>query len=109
MTDLPPAVTTYLAAHDVRDVERALAAFAPDAEITDEGRTHRGVAEMSDWLADSASEWTYTVETVSATRVDTDHYDVVRHLEGNFPGGTADLHFRFTLRDDVIVRLVIEP
>jgi hypothetical protein len=34
---------------------------------------------------------------------------VVHHLEGDFPGGVVDLHFRFTLRDALIARLVIEP
>jgi hypothetical protein len=38
-----------------------------------------------------------------------DRYDVLHHLEGNFPGGTADLRFRFTLRNGKIARLVIEP
>lgn len=109
LSDLPHAATTYIEAHDGRDVPRALTAFAPDAQITDEGHTYRDVTEMGDWLATSASQWTYTSETVSATRVDVDHYDVIRHLEGNFPGGTADLHFRFSLRGDVITSLVIEP
>jgi hypothetical protein len=43
-----------------------------------------------------------------ATKVDEDRYDVRHHLEGNFPGGLADLHFRFTLRNAVIAQLVIE-
>jgi hypothetical protein len=36
---------------------------------------------------------------------------VTHYLEGNFPGGTADLHFhfRFTLRSGKIARLGIEP
>ena len=41
--------------------------------------------------------------------VDVDHYDVTHHLEGNFPGGQVDLHYRFALSDGVIARLVIEP
>jgi hypothetical protein len=28
------------------------------------------------------------------------------HLEGNFPGGTVDLDFTFTLDDNLITRLV---
>ena len=40
--------------------------------------------------------------------LDDDRYDVRHHLEGNFPGGQVDLHFRFTLRDGSIARLVIE-
>ena len=34
---------------------------------------------------------------------------VGQHLEGNFPGGVADLHYRFTLDGALIARLVIEP
>jgi len=33
----------------------------------------------------------------------------IHHLEGNFPGGVADLQFKFTLRDGRISRLTIEP
>jgi hypothetical protein len=44
-----------------------------------------------------------------ASKLDNDHYDVAHHLEGNFPGGKADLHFRFTLRNGKIIQLVIEP
>ena len=35
--------------------------------------------------------------------------DVEQHLEGDFPGGVADLHYRFTLDGALIDRLVIEP
>lgn len=35
--------------------------------------------------------------------------DEIQHLEGNFPGGTADLHYRFAFAGDRIARLVIEP
>jgi hypothetical protein len=109
LTDLPHAAATYLAAHDVRDVDRALTAFTPDAEITDEGQTYRGRVKIGDWLANSGTEWTYTSETVAAACIDAEHYDVVRHLEGNFPGGVADLHFRFSLDGEAITHLVIEP
>jgi hypothetical protein len=44
-----------------------------------------------------------------ASKLGADRYDVTHHLEGNFPGGTVDLHFRFTLRNGKITRLVIEP
>jgi hypothetical protein len=33
----------------------------------------------------------------------------MQHLEGDFPGGVADLHFRFALDGALISRLVIEP
>ncbi len=78
-TDLPTAIATYLAAHDARDV------------------------------ATASSEYTYTTEYVGATAIGEAGFDVVQHLEGDFPGGVADLHFRFTLDRGLISRLVIEP
>ena len=107
--DLPPAVTTYLTAHNARDVESAIASYASDAVVVDDGRSYHGTDEIRAWLAGAAAEYTYTVELVSAARLDNGRYDVVQHLEGDFPGGVVDLHYRFTLRGSSIVRLVIEP
>jgi ketosteroid isomerase-like protein len=106
---LPEAIATYLIAHQARDLDTAMARYAADAAVTDEGRTYRGAAEIRAWLATSAVEYTYTVELTGALRIDDGHYDARHHLAGNFPGGVADLHFRFTLRDELITRLVIEP
>ncbi|ATO13812.1 DUF4440 domain-containing protein [Micromonospora sp. WMMA2032] len=107
--ELPETITQYLVAHQARDADAAVARFTPDASVTDEGRTHRGPEQIRDWLSHSSSEYTYTSELVAAARVDDRNYDAVHHLEGDFPGGVADLHFRFTLRDGLIARLVIEP
>jgi hypothetical protein len=109
MTELPDVIASYLKAHYVRDLDAALACCEPDATVTDEGRTYRGVAEIRAWLSRAASEYTYTTEVTGAAMLDDAHYDVLHHLEGNFPGGTADLHFRFTLHDRKIASLVIEP
>lgn len=83
--------------------------FTTDAAVTDEGRTYRGHDEIADWLRNAASGYTYSMEFVGATRSDDSHVDVVQHLEGDFPGGVADLHYRFTLDDGLISGLVIEP
>lgn len=109
MTELPEVVTTYLAAHRARDLDLALACYTDDAVAVDEGHTYRGRREIRGWLARAASEYTYTTELTGAHRVDDDHYVAVHHLEGDFPGGTVDLRFRFTLRGDHIAELVIEP
>ena len=106
---LPDVITTYLTAHQARDLDAAIARYTPDATVTDEGRTYHGPDAIRAWLARSASEYTYTIELTGATKQDADHYDVRHHLEGDFPGGQADLHFRFTLRDGAIAGLVIEP
>jgi ketosteroid isomerase-like protein len=107
--ELPEIITSYLKAHQARDLDVAMRSYQSDAAVTDEGRTYHGSAEIRAWLSRSASEYTYTTEMTGASKLDDDHYDVTQHLEGNFPGGTADLHFRFTLRNRKIARLVIEP
>ena len=106
---LPDVITGYLAAHVARDLDRAVASYQSDATVTDEGRTYHGHDEIRAWLTRSASEFTYTIEMTGASTLGDGRYDVMHHLEGNFPGGTADLHFRFTLRNGKIARLVIEP
>ena len=107
--ELPAAITTYLTAHRTRDTATAITTFTADAVVTDEGRTHRGRGEICTWLGSAAGEYTFTTEFTGATRVGEAQVDVTQHLEGDFPGGSADLHFRFTLSGPSISRLVIEP
>ncbi|MDG4766006.1 nuclear transport factor 2 family protein [Solwaraspora sp. WMMD406] len=107
--ELPAAIAAYLPAHQAHDAETAIRAFAANAEVTDEGRTYRGLDEIRTWLLNGGSEYTYTTDFVSAHRIGDTHVDVVQHLEGNFPGGSADLHYRFDLDGAVITRLVIAP
>lgn len=106
---LPAVITRYLAAHEARDLDPALACYTEDAIAVDEGHTYRGKHEIRDWLTRAASEYTYTSTLVETHHPDDDHYVAVHHLEGNFPGGTVDLRFQFTLRDGQIAELVIEP
>ncbi|MFF2076128.1 nuclear transport factor 2 family protein [Kitasatospora sp. NPDC058162] len=106
---LPGAVSHYLRAHRDHDTAAALAAFADSATVIDDGTTHAGTAAIEKWLNRSASEYTYTIEQTGAEQTGADRYTVTNRLEGDFPGGVVDLHYRFTLRADSIQRLVIEP
>ncbi|MGV9796732.1 nuclear transport factor 2 family protein [Mycobacterium sp. NPDC003449] len=109
---LPDTINTFMTALDDREDDRALAAFTADAVVTDEGRDYAGRDEIGAWLAASGSEYTYTSEFTGAAVLDRQTettVDVSQHLQGNFPGGVTDLHFRFTLDGASISRLVIEP
>ncbi|MFF0047147.1 nuclear transport factor 2 family protein [Streptomyces sp. NBC_01620] len=106
---LPGAITRYLKARRAHDTAVAVSAFTGDATVIDDGNTYEGVDEIKRWLSRSATEFTYTTELTGAQQTDVTRYVATHHLEGNFPGGTVDLHYRFTLRDDLIERLVIEP
>jgi ketosteroid isomerase-like protein len=106
---LPASITSYLVAHQARDLDTATGYYTEDAVAVDEGRTYRGPEQIRAWLATAASEYTYTIELTGARRIDDQHYVAIHHLEGDFPGGVADLQFKFTLRDGRISGLTIEP
>jgi ketosteroid isomerase-like protein len=108
-TDVPAAIAAYQAAHDRRDISTALAQFADDAGVVDDGRTYDGAAGVESFLRTAASEYTYTRTLVSAVEIATDRWLVTNHLEGDFPGGQVDLSYEFHLADGLITRLVIAP
>lgn len=105
---LPESVKTFMTALRSQEFDRALATFASDAVVTDDGRDHAGTDEIRAWLATAVTEYTYTAEFAGASTT-TGGVDVGQHLEGDFPGGVVDLNYRFTLDGAVIGRLVIEP
>jgi hypothetical protein len=96
-------------AHHRRDLDAALGYYTDSSTVTDEGHTYTGPRQIRDWLAQSATEYTYTTELIAASNIDAGHYDAVHHLAGDFPGGVVDLHFRFALSNGKITSLVIEP
>ncbi|WP_370250635.1 nuclear transport factor 2 family protein [Nocardioides sp.] len=95
--DLPALITRHIAAHHAHDIDAEMACYAEEATVTDDGRTYTGLTEIRAWLERATSEYTYTIAVTGASKADDLHYDVVQHLDGDFPGGTVDLHYRFTL------------
>ena len=106
--ELPDTIKTFMTALDAQEVDRVLATLTPDALVTDEGHDYQGAEEIGKWLANAASEYTYTTEFTGAITTDAG-VDVGQHLEGDFPRGVADLYYRFTLDGGSISRVVIEP
>ena len=104
---LPTTVSGFFAAHVVRDAETASSFFTEDAVVVDQGETFRGRGHIHAFLRDAGSEFRYTTEQIGARRVDDAHWVVTVRLEGTFPGGVAELDYRFALRDDVVAELVI--
>ncbi|MEU3186767.1 nuclear transport factor 2 family protein [Streptomyces sp. NPDC006923] len=107
--DLPDAVAGYLKADRERDSDALLGWFTRDAEVTDEDRAYRGHAEIRRWREGAAAAYEYSVAVLGSEPVGTDGHVVRTRLEGNFPGGTVDLTYRFTLRDGLIAGLEIAP
>jgi ketosteroid isomerase-like protein len=106
-TELPTTIRSYLIAHAARDTDAAVQTFSPDAMVVDQGRTFRGTDGVLEFLQNAGVEFRYTTELVGSERIDDEHWVVLNHLEGNFPGGVAELSYRFTIDGDRITELVI--
>jgi ketosteroid isomerase-like protein len=104
---LPATVREFTAAHIARDADASAAFLTDDVVVVDQGETFRGREQVHAFLRDAGSEFQYTTEQIGAHRVDDAHWVVVLRLEGTFPGGVAELDYRFTLRDGLIADLVI--
>jgi hypothetical protein len=109
MAELPEVIHRYQAAHDARDVDAALSTFGADAVVVDDGNTARGTDEIRAWLGSAAAEYTWVRTLLEASPSDGSVWLVTQNLTGDFPGGTVDLRYRFTLADGLIEELVIAP
>ena len=106
-TVLPRVISDYQAAHDRRDTPTALAQFADDAVVTDDGHTYTGTDEIDAFIRTAASEYTFTRTLLDAAEIAAGEWNLTNRLEGDFPGGTVDLSYRFRLAGDRIARLDI--
>ncbi len=107
--NLPAEVAAYMQAAFARDTDAVVACFSDDAQVADEGRTWRGRAAIRRWWEGPATKYRYTVKLRGGQRVANDSYVARVRLTGNFPGRTADLRYRFTLRNGLISALTIAP
>ena len=92
-----------------RDVEAIVALFTDDATVVDEGNTYRGTSEIYAWQLGPASKYDYSTTIVARQALGANRHLVTGRITGNFPGGTADLRWDFTVEGERIRRLVIAP
>src|SRR5919112_4459449 len=108
-SQLPATIHAFLAAHTARDTDTAIRAFSTAAVVVDQGQTFRGTDEILGFLCDAGAEFTYTTQLIGAQCIDEARWVASNRLEGDFPGGVAELDYRFTMDGDHIAELVIAP
>jgi hypothetical protein len=108
-TEMPGPVSRYFEHDARRDIDAIVALFAEGATVIDEGETRKGIAEIRTWQLGPASAYTYRTELRDTEQLGANRYLATGRLTGNFPGGTADLTWDFTITADKISRLVIAP
>ncbi len=107
---LPDPVTEYLQGRlRAGDPAALVATFAADARVVDEATEYRGTEEVLRWLTTAGSGYTYTTTYGGQVTHGGGRWTVLSRIEGDFPGGVADLHLRFRVGSDGIEELVIEP
>jgi ketosteroid isomerase-like protein len=103
---LPTPIRAFQEAHAARDADAALAALSPQAVISDVGESFSGEEALRRFVSEAGTEFTYTDEVTKVGR-DGQIWVVSHHLEGDFPGGKADLDYRFALAGEQIERIDI--
>jgi ketosteroid isomerase-like protein len=103
---LPTTIRAFNEAHAARDADAALARLAPQAVISDVGESFSGEEALRHFVTEAGAELTYT-DDITGVRREGDVWVVSHHLEGDFPGGKADLDYRFSLEGDQIAQLDI--
>ena len=102
---LPQPIAAYFAA-DRHDATAVAACFTDDAVVKDEGKTHRGKAEIAAWKTGTSNKYSYTSTPIAIAEEDGKTV-VTCHLVGDFPGGEIDLRHLFVIEGDKIAALEI--
>ncbi len=104
--NLPEPIRLYITSENTGDANLFGQCFAENAVVRDEDETHRGLAEIKKWKAETKKKYQHTVDPLNVSEKD-GRFIVTNHLTGNFPGSPIELEFVFTLDGDKIVSLEI--
>jgi SnoaL-like domain len=106
---VPGVVRRYFALDAEREIDSIIALFSDDATVVDEGEARRGTDAIRAWQTGPASQYTYTTDVLGTHALTANRFVVTGRLTGNFPGGTAELKWDFTVTGDRISHLIIAP
>jgi ketosteroid isomerase-like protein len=103
---VPPAISAWLAAHAMHDIDAESAQLTEDVIVVDNGHEFRGRAAARDWSDNVSKEFQYTA-TILSTDNHGDAVVATARVEGNFPGSPLDLRYQFLLTGGLISALTI--
>lgn len=107
--ELPAAAHGFVDGWQGGDADKVAALFTQDAVVSDQGETFRGLDEIRGWIDGSIHLFTTTLTFLGARDVD-GMVGASYRLEGDFPGGVAELEYQFHLDESgKIVQLDFAP
>lgn len=103
---LPEPLAAYFAAANARDAGKAVAFFAADAVVRDEGHEHHGTEAIRGWIEGTNANYRPAFEPKSVTG-SADRPQVETVVSGDFAGSPVRLRYSFQLDNGKIARLEI--
>ncbi|MGE0000544.1 MAG: nuclear transport factor 2 family protein [Fimbriimonadaceae bacterium] len=106
---LPSPIERYFAAKGSEDPEQALACFAEDATVWDNGEdlVLKGIASIGEWLTGTVTGYRLTYE-VKSCELQGEEFEAGVVVSGDFPGSPYEFAYRFKLLRDTISELAID-
>jgi SnoaL-like domain len=104
--NLPKPIAVYVSAENSGDTSLFDQCFADSATVRDENETHKGLAAIKEWKAETKRKYQHTIDPLRVVEKD-GAFVVTNRLTGNFPGSPIELEFVFTVRNDKIISLEI--
>lgn len=101
--EMPVTLTRYFAAQNAHDVEAMLTAFAPGAEVRDEGKTYVGRGAIREWKLATSAKYRITARPLHMKR-EGDALATTVEVSGNFPGSPVNLTYDFLLDGSELIR-----
>jgi hypothetical protein len=106
INNLPKPIALYVYAENSGDTTLFDECFAAEAIVRDESETHKGVAAIKEWKAETKRKYHHSVEPLSIAEQN-GKFTLTNRLIGDFPGSPIELDFVFTLAGNKIVSLEI--
>ena len=103
---LHKAISNYFVAVNAHDAEAVAQAFTVDGVVHDEGRTHRGRAEIHAWANETIRKYHMALIPLGVSGGDRSAA-VNTKVSGTFPGSPIELTFDFEIGDGGIRSLKI--
>lgn len=105
--ELPKTIAAYVEAYNARDVKSAVACFSGDAVVHDEGKVHRGLKTIGEWMDATIGEYDPRLGPTNVELGDPETVVTIT-VSGSFPGSPVSLPFRFSIENGRIASLRIE-
>src|ERR1700759_1523345 len=106
---VPDVIRRYFLLDAEREIDSIIALVTDDATVVDERETRHRPREIRAWQTAPTSRSPYTTDVLALDALTAPRFLVTGRLTGNFPGGTAELKWDFTVAGDRISELVIAP